>query len=126
MCFALSEILSFFVFWVEFQRYGCCCYCSSGGGMYPSVSGGCCCSGGKCAWLLLLLLWRKCVWLLLLLWGKCLWLLLWCKCVWLLLLLWCSLYIEPVTSLDKCRVAFLIDRNGLNVSNLSHHWKLNQ
>jgi hypothetical protein len=52
MCFVLSEILSFFVFWGEFQRY---------------VGGGC---GGRGGWwrrLLLLQLWGKCVWVLLLL-----------------------------------------------------------
>jgi hypothetical protein len=29
LCFVLSEILSFFVFWVEFQ---CCCCCGGSGG----------------------------------------------------------------------------------------------
>jgi hypothetical protein len=53
MCFVLSEILSFFVFWGEFQRY---------------VGGGC--GGRGRGWwrrLLLLQLWGKCVWVLLLL-----------------------------------------------------------
>ena len=27
---------------------------------------------------------------------------------------------------SKCRVVFWIDKNGLNVSNQSHHWKWNQ
>jgi len=30
------------------------------------------------------------------------------------------------TEESKCRVVFWIDKNGLNVSNQSHHWKLNQ
>ena len=52
--------------------------------------------------------------------------------------LYCDMYIlmnylfnpymskEPIISLDKCRVAFWIDKNGLNVSNQLYHWKLNQ
>ena len=40
VCFVLSEILSFFVFWVEFQRYWCGCCCSG-----INVHGCCCCCG---------------------------------------------------------------------------------
>ena len=58
MCFVLSEILSFFVFWVEFQ---CCCWWCCGGG-----EGGWCCSMSRRVCLFLLLLRRQRMLLLLL------------------------------------------------------------